>query len=702
MTSPATVNCRGISLLKIGQSPSTDSEKEAEINVSVHQLSLYIWKLFKVPRGSVQKKIKDLGIRLRPCTKEGVQILRDHCVINAYKACQLTLGEAELVFDSVQKSRQRRANSEKRKQDHAEKRWLHKTGNKNSNTRGKPSDGQVGAENGLDLDIYDTTENVDGCALYKMSSPPTSAAGLMQGGGRNCVKNWESPTGGKTKTGTLMGVGLPFKFANGKKEEEEIEEFKGNMALKHGIGNGRSCSLWARKKAVLNGYKNHQSITSRGKTSERRNGQLLSQSPEMSECSEDSYSGVDPNGIENSCYFGYEDIDGKRLKVPRLESKEERKLQKQTRDVLKKRKLRPAMPKRIVKLRHFAQTTSPKVNSTISKPPCPSIGKHFPGMYEMPSEAAPGPLVVSIPRSVLDEGCNKVLSYGDCFSSVRAPASTTLVCSRQHGHKFGLRSYKRKVKETALSTFASKKRASTHTPSPPVEAPPEKHPSPPAALSLRDTSQELLSPKSPSAGSFSCHSGMDINFIAKSYPSKPRRPRGGSHKSNFSSSSNSPQPATPLFTLDSQSLRNCDGELDNMADSELVTQSLQLNTADLSCMNDISDNHQLAGTAAITTKNQPHGLQRSKNSSSQPPLEKDDEGFCFRKHFDSVPPRLEVRNGELCPEVSLSLKGVRLNDIPSNHPIWTWKVGQPTKKPPPPAFKVRTTRLKSKSKPPVL
>ena len=51
--------------------------------------------------------------------------------------------------------------------------------------------------------------------------------------------------------------------------------------------------------------------------------------------------------------------------------------------------------------------------------------------------------------------------------------------------------------------------------------------------------------------------------------------------------------------------------------------------------------------------------------------------FSLQSLFGGSPPRLTVRDGELVPERSLSLKGLDQFSVPASHPINNWSIGQP-------------------------
>ena len=51
----------------------------------------------------------------------------------------------------------------------------------------------------------------------------------------------------------------------------------------------------------------------------------------------------------------------------------------------------------------------------------------------------------------------------------------------------------------------------------------------------------------------------------------------------------------------------------------------------------------------------------------------------FEKFFSYYPPKLVVRDGELQPERSLSIKGSAIGGLPEGHPFLSWNLGQPVK-----------------------
>ena len=69
----------------------------------------------------------------------------------------------------------------------------------------------------------------------------------------------------------------------------------------------------------------------------------------------------------------------------------------------------------------------------------------------------------------------------------------------------------------------------------------------------------------------------------------------------------------------------------------------------------------------------------SQGNSSNNNLLRIDSNFSLESLFSCCPPTLTIRNGELVPEKSLSIKNVDRSSLPSSHPIHNWSLGQPVK-----------------------
>lgn len=102
MTSPVT--CRGLPLCGL---PAADGS-DGQYYVSVHELSVQLWKNFDTPRVSVQKKIEDLGIPLARCNRSQVDVLRQKGVVQGFRATLVSIKDAEKLCDALQHSREKR------------------------------------------------------------------------------------------------------------------------------------------------------------------------------------------------------------------------------------------------------------------------------------------------------------------------------------------------------------------------------------------------------------------------------------------------------------------------------------------------------------------------------------------------------------------------------------------------------------------
>ena len=72
-------------------------------------------------------------------------------------------------------------------------------------------------------------------------------------------------------------------------------------------------------------------------------------------------------------------------------------------------------------------------------------------------------------------------------------------------------------------------------------------------------------------------------------------------------------------------------------------------------------------------------LKQAKGSFTNP---NSDTTFSLEALFSFCPPTLTVRNGELVPQQSLSVKNIDQFDLPPNHPLENWSLGQPVRGPP--------------------
>lgn len=86
------------------------------------------------------------------------------------------------------------------------------------------------------------------------------------------------------------------------------------------------------------------------------------------------------------------------------------------------------------------------------------------------------------------------------------------------------------------------------------------------------------------------------------------------------------------------------------------------------------------GSGSTSTHTSRSGTSQPKTSSAPPNIIK--STFKFEEMFSFFPPKLVVRNGELVPEQSLSVKHLDkqgIANLPASHPFRSWTLGQPTR-----------------------
>lgn len=171
------VTCRGLPLSGL---PVADSSGGTEGNylVSVHELSIQLWKNFDTPRVSVQKKIDDLRIPVLKCTKRQLGILRKESVVQGFRATIVSIRDAEKVCDALQYSREKRGltkhplktkDSSERKKRRREEEWLLKM-----NAR------MCSASSDMLVVEKETSKLVDECALIGVAPTPTLSQEIIR------------------------------------------------------------------------------------------------------------------------------------------------------------------------------------------------------------------------------------------------------------------------------------------------------------------------------------------------------------------------------------------------------------------------------------------------------------------------------------------------------------------------------------------
>ena len=273
------------------------------------------------------------------------------------------------------------------------------------------------------------------------------------------------------------------------------------------------------------------------------------------------------------------------------------------------------------KLWYYAQTSSPPVGSSVSQ------------------EHKPISLIVSIPLLSL-------------------PSGSTNSSLRQR-------------RPTALSHFATKKRALAHSPSLDSSndmAPVSMTNSP---AEYRELGQELC------RGNPLASAANTTGKVGKN--SKKKLAKG---KAKLSAKNNvvldSKREIPNRLDLPLMSVRPPDTPTSVAEDDEMSVASSNTTTTTASSSNSMGPGSKTNSRADRTRgcSSSKMGTGGSQNNSS---LLGRDSGFSLASLFSYYPPTLTVRDGELVPEKSLSIKNVDRFSLPSSHPIAHWSLGQPVR-----------------------
>ena len=276
------------------------------------------------------------------------------------------------------------------------------------------------------------------------------------------------------------------------------------------------------------------------------------------------------------------------------------------------------------KLRHYAKTTSPS-SLTHKKP---------------------SPLLVSI-----------------LLSSLPASGTTTPTTPASNKPR----------KPTALSHFATKKRALSRSPSvcSSQDTSPFSSCTPPA---LRNGSSEL-GVRSKGSGTISKGAG------------KMARPptKGGRSGGRFSAALQADQDGNTDVPVETEPCS------DTTTSGKVLDPSLMGNG--LHYIPSGAEDDEMSIASSITTsssgnsvtagnKTAGKGTGRRKKS-SQSSMLRIATDFSLNSLFSYYPPTLTIRDGELVPEKSLSVKNLNRSSLPSSHPLDRWSLGQPVRGTPP-------------------
>lgn len=745
---PPTVNCRGITLLKI-------PEPEGNLYVSIHQLSGHLSKLFKVTQGAVYNKLNTLGITLSNCSKETVVLLRKFSVVRSYKASKLTLKEAEKLFDAFQVTEQRRG---KRERAYRRRRWLQKMGTRKKNVDSGANTGQISPSLLIKCRKKDKilsavcTSNdfqkgqlLDGCVLYGGISPQPmrvakstldyceleSEDEMLEDS--DCISKLDP----LIEEESPLGCGSIIHGSN--IIQHEKMDAQAQPTTMHTIQcTPSSCSnstffSSCIEKDMMNGYQRpplhrtgyssfvqkrlEKSHDVHGNEEDVLSSPKFPNSP-LSDLSENSATTPTRLVLSETSPCSSDKLN--RFIYVTDSTDEDEKV-----GVLKKHKRRrrgcalvgnsspslQGLPKKVIvtKLRHFAKTTSPKMRTTAFKDSMVcngSIGKHLPlsppstpSMEISSSTVFSESLLVSIPRSKLNTNFDPVVipTSDICSSHPLTPfgkAPSTL-SKKAQGERVRMQRCK-VVKPKALSVFVSKKRAITRTPSPMEEL------SPANCLNINGANlpQDLQALGGPH--SYAPKPGKGISGkVMHAYPSLVPKSHP-SMRSGWSPLDNGCKEPKGIVKHGVKKPRKENRKIRGI----FVEQAAPIGRGTPDFV--ISEDDRMSVTSSSTSSNNISSLP-----SKADPLKKTEQcsvmrslsgggSFSFDKLFDTLHPKLVVVDDELRPELSLSLRGLersKCSDIPPSHPVWTWRLGQTTIKGATP-YKVRSNRHRSaKSKP---
>lgn len=282
-------------------------------------------------------------------------------------------------------------------------------------------------------------------------------------------------------------------------------------------------------------------------------------------------------------------------------------------------------------MRHFAQNTSPSSVHNIQPLP----------------EDRPKPLIVSIPLA---------LTRSASPQSATATASTS----------------SKLRKPTALCNFATKKRALS--PSPSVSS---------------DT--DIILPQTLSNGSEMGPKAKSTNTVTSEKSGRPRgRPRlATTTRANPNLASHTASKlCTSTNQTDSAVLQNgvMEGRVKNGRTATAVELPVYKALAESSHVED--DQTSISSSTTTTSSSNSTVVMNNKKSSqrvlqrqakSNSDILQTDSTFSLEALFSYYPPKLTIRDGELVPEQSLSLKNIDRSCLPSSHPIDSWRLGQPVR-----------------------
>lgn len=714
------VTCRGIPLLGLPVTGGSGGSGEGTYYVSVHQLAVKLWQHFDTPRPSVQKKLEDLGIPLTRCNKNQLHFFRKNGVVEGFRATIISILDAERVCDALQHSREKRGlvkhplktkvkEDGGRRKSRREEGWLLKMNARMSSAS---------------LELSDLRQVVDKCALIGDTSTPTpspivevqirgspTSKGEQLFAGEEIARQSseyefsQSSDYGLLKEFSHLSRSLPRHlealnlFAENSWNMATLRSHQTanrNSTNTGSLHNGKQISRLTRVIKIhrprpvslptspMKRLRLHPDSAVPVKEADHKQDLIMSpkiMSPKLLSGSDQEEELVatgeaireemrgKASARRSSRLFLDSDDDGDVL--------EEVSAKKQSSDVavgngkvMVSGLSQPLHPKRVIKLRHFAHTTSPTAAASVSP------GKQLPlgsaSLARRSMRQYRKPLLVSISRSLIHDAQTQPLTHTRRPSTRLRDPSSSRTPELEHllKNREGRPTLTNKCRpKQTLSSFATMKRAR-------VSSPVGSNPKPSKQL------KPGSSVNSDNAGSLD--SGVDTSRKSEkkgpcAEPVSSQTVPASAAAAGKGCTARAVGGAGPVKPL----------PLSNGTGAQGVRTREEYPAA--------------VPPANVTSSHHHRGGMGAKNKGGKAVLESETllpGTIKFEQLFGYYPPKLVVQDGDLCPEHSLSVSGLersKLSSLSPSHPFWSWTLGQPTNKVSAPSIKTSKRKLKTKT-----
>lgn len=326
-----------------------------------------------------------------------------------------------------------------------------------------------------------------------------------------------------------------------------------------------------------------------------------------------------------------------------------------------------------MKLRHFATTSSPCITSS----PSPSTTTS-----QTVSTPITSPLIVSVSLSSLPSTSNFSSPHSSSASSPLFSPTTTA-----YGHAPNSLVGKQR-RRTALSNFATKKRAlnrspssreTTHSSSPSVEI---QESSIKSTRSIGTMTTLITGNIRTKPGRENC---KEKNKVGRS--TTLENGDGVEVMTTTSVESKSQSKQHPPMLLPMQKLDVAGGPGRPTEEDDKISLASSSPTGITTCGSSGTSSSTTTGMRAPQRRGGRRKYSRSwHNNNNNDDVTTHGDGifntntnFSFQSLFSYYPPTLTVRDGELVPEKSLSIENLERSDLPPSHPIFNWQLGQPVR-----------------------